>query len=138
MEDLDNIMHYAVGMEFNGPRTPEEAAVMAISFANAEHCRKAYFLYKENFSDKKLTVTIDTQDIILNAKFSDEQGETMFNAKLNYDKLYLKEFMKTWPPGQPVAVTFGVKRGCQFYIINPEKKQSDFSVFVLNTYDITN
>jgi hypothetical protein len=138
MEDLDNVMHYAVGLEFNAPKNPEEPAVMAISFGSPEYSSRAYFLYKENFKGKKLTLALEVNSITLNAIFRDEEGETMFTTVLNYDKTYFKEFVKTWPPGGPVALTFGVNRQCEFYIINPEKKQSNFSVFVLKTYEITN
>lgn len=138
MDDLDKIMHYAVNLEFNRPQNPGEAAVIAIAFASPDHCSKAYALFKEYFKNQKLLASIKVSDIVLHLTLKDDKGEIIMKTSLNYDKIYFKEFIKTWPPGHPIALVFGVKRQCDFYLINFEKRQSDFSAFVLSTYEIIN
>lgn len=136
MEDLDKVMHYAVNLEFNRPQNPGEAAVIAIAFASSDHCSRAYALFKENVKNQKLLATIKASDIVLHLALKDDKDEIIMEASLNYDKIHFKEFIKTWPPGYPIALVFGVKRQCDFYLINFEKRQSDFSAFVLNTYEV--
>src|SRR5690606_23250676 len=118
MEDLNKIMQYAVNLEFNRPQNPGEAAVIAIAFANPDPCSRAYALFKENFRNQKLLATIKVSDILLHLALKNEKGENIMEASLNYDKIYFKEFIKSWPPGHPIALVFGVKRQCDFYLFN--------------------
>ncbi|WEA00707.1 hypothetical protein [Mucilaginibacter sp. SJ] len=138
MEELDDLMHYAVSLEFNAPPKQGDAALLGIAFANATFCKKAYSLFKNNFIDQKISAAIEVKEVTLDILLQNDKGQLIFKANLNYDKRYLEEFLKTWPPGQQIAFIFGAKQNHRFYIINPEAIEKDFKPFLLTEYQLVN
>jgi hypothetical protein len=136
MEDLDDLMQYAVSLEFNAPQEPNQVAVIGIAFANSSYCKDAYFLLKNHLVGEKINAEIEIKGISLLLNIKNQSGEDLFRAALNYDDAYLKEFIKIWPPGQSIALIFGAKRSCDFYVINPEPISSEFQPFILSNYEL--
>jgi hypothetical protein len=136
MEELDSLMQYAVSLEFNAPESPKQVAVIGIAFANAAYCRQVYFLLKDHLQGNGIKAKISVADIMLKLAIRNEDDEYLFIASLNYDKGFLSEFIKTWPPGQPISLIFGAKRACDFYVINPEPDSKDFQPFFVTNYEV--
>ncbi|WP_316777864.1 hypothetical protein [Pedobacter antarcticus] len=136
MEDWDNLMQYAVSLEFNAPQEPNQVAVIGIAFANSSYCKDAYFLLKNHLEDEKISAEIEIKGISLLLNIKTQSGEDVLRASLNYDDTYLKEFIKLWPSGQSIALIFGAKRNCDFYVINPEPISNEFQPFILSSYEL--
>jgi hypothetical protein len=136
MEELDSLMQYAVSLEFNAPESPNQVAVIGIAFANAVYCREAYFLLKDHLQGNSIKAKISIKNIVLRLDILDQDDENLFSASLNYDKGFLSEFIKTWPPGQPISLIFGAKSACDFYVINPEPDNKDFQPFFVTNYEV--
>jgi hypothetical protein len=136
MQELNNLMQYAVSLEFNPPQSPDGVAAVGIVFANSKYCREAYFHLKSQLKGEKINLGLTVKAVTLALVVEDLSGEQIFTAELNYDLGYLTEFTKLWPPGQPVTMIFGSKSNCNIYIINPEADQKVFQPFFANNYEV--
>jgi len=137
MPELNDLMRYAISLEFNPPQGADGVAVVGVTFANAQYCRDAYFQLKSQLNGEKININLKIDTITLVFIAENLSGEPVFSAELNYDPGYLSEFTEQWPPGQPIAMVFGAKRNCSMYIINPEGKEREFQPFFVNKYEVT-
>lgn len=136
--EFASAIKYAFTLRFGAPYSPSDVPNIGIVFGSpklASLCRE----YIEGIYDNDQLI-IDIMPGLVTARVELKEaanGKTVFVVELNYDGPELMNFQEKTFTADRVALIFGFKRGCDYYVTsNAKDKAEDFSPIVLAGFGI--
>lgn len=132
------MLKYAYELRLTAPSSAAGVPTVGIVFGNYELPSLCHEYMNASYRMHKLKVHITTDNIIAKIDFFEMSDENIiFSLDLNYDKNELLNFKEKTLPDSKVALIFGFKRGCDYYMTGKMgDKSEDFSPMVLEGYNI--
>ncbi|CAN5585685.1 hypothetical protein BH10BAC2_BH10BAC2_11240 [soil metagenome] len=136
--EFTSAIKYSFAIRFGAPYSSKDVPNIGIVFGNPQLATLCQEYIDATYDNDELIIEITpglvTAKIELKEVNSDKE---VVVAELNFDKPEIINFKNKTPVNSRLALIFGFKRGCDYYVTgNAEDKAEDFSPIVLAGYSI--
>jgi len=136
--DFTSAIKYAFAIRFGAPYSSNDVPNIGIVFGSLQLATLCHEYVDGAYDNDKLRLDITPGFVTAEVKLKEVNSDkTVFAAELNYDGQELMNFKDKTPTNSRVALIFGFKRGCDYYVTgNAKDKAEDFSPIVLAGFGI--
>lgn len=136
--EFTSTIKYSFAIRFGAPYSPKDAPNIGIVFGNPQLATLCQEFIAGAYNNDELRMDITPGLVTARVELKEmNEGRTVFVAELNYDAPELIEFEDKTPRTGRLALIFGFKRGCDYYVTgNSKDKAEDFSPILLAGFRI--
>ena len=136
--EFASAIKYAFAIRFGAPYSPKDVPNIGIVFGGPQLATLCQEYIDRVYENDQLRIDITPGLVTARVELKEmADGKPVFVAELNYDGSELNIFQEKTPATGRVALIFGFKRGCDYYVTgNAKDKTEDFSPIVLAGFEI--
>lgn len=131
--EFTSAINYAFALRFGAPHSPNDVPNIGIVFGGRQLATLCQEYIDGAYDNDELRMDITPGLVTARVELKEvNEGKIVVVAELNYDKQELMNFQEKTPTDVRVALIFGFKQGCDYYVTgNSKEKANDFSPIVL-------
>lgn len=136
--EFTSAIKYAFALRFGAPYSPNDVPNIGIVFGGPKLATLCQEYIDGAYGNDELRLDIVPGFVTAKVELKEVNSDkTVFAAELNYDGPELMNFQNKTPYDGRVALIFGFKRSCDYYVTgNANDKVEDFSPIVLAGFSI--
>lgn len=136
ISEFTSAIKYSFAIRFSAPYSSKDVPNIGIVFGNSLLATRCQEYIDGAYDNDSLTIHIAPGFVTAKVELKElNSDKTVFAAELNYDGPELMNFQNKTPTNSRVALIFGFKQGCNYYVTgNARDKAEDFSPIVLARY----
>jgi hypothetical protein len=136
--EFTSAMKYAFALRFGAPYSPQDVPNIGIVFGNAQLATLCQEYIDATFDNDDLRIEITPGLVTAKVELIEVNSDNkIMVTELNYGGPELMNFEEKTPADSRVALIFGFKRGCDYYVTgNAKNRAEDFSPIVLAAFSI--
>ncbi len=132
-EEFLSLMKYAVAIRMTPPVAKNGVPTIGIVYANSEIPSRCHTYLNGSYEGNALKIHIKPGYITASVELKEVvSGQNIFRININYDQVELLQFQQATDPDGRVALIFGFRRGCDYYVTGNEyDAATEFSPMVV-------
>ena len=136
--EFTSAIKYAFALRFGAPSSPNDVPNIGIVFGGAQLATLCQEYIDGTYDNDELRIDISPGFVTAKVELKEVNSDkTVLVAELNYDGPELMNFQNKTPAAARVALIFGFKRGCDYYVTgNAKEKAEKYSPIVLAGFNI--
>ena len=136
--EFASAIKYAFSLRLGVPYSPNDVPNIGIVFGSRELASMCQEYIEGIYNDDQLIIDITPNLVTARVELKEvANGKTVFVVELNYDGPELMNFQEKTSTNDRVALIFGFKHNCNYYVTSNAKDKADgFSPIVLAGFGI--